>query len=59
MEHHVTVEVSEPYLLDSDGLSTIVIPDMYTIEMDGGAQLPGSVHYVPVPPGSEPHLEWD
>ncbi len=58
MEHLITVKVSEPYLLDSDGLSTIVIPGMYTIEMDGGAQLPGSVHYVPVPPGSEPRLEW-
>jgi len=44
--------------LEADGLSSIAIPGMHAIEMNGGAQLPGSVHFIPVPPGSAPSLEW-
>ncbi len=52
------VEVDEPYLFEIDGMSTIFVPEMHTVEVDGGAQLPGSVRYIPVPPGAEPRLEW-
>ncbi|MCK5130614.1 MAG: hypothetical protein KAR40_00500 [Candidatus Sabulitectum sp.] len=50
--------VGEPFLIETDGLSTISISEMNAMELDGGAPLPRSVRYVPVPPGSEPHLEW-
>ncbi len=59
MEHVAVVEVGEPYLREADGLSSIIIPDMYAMESDAGAMLPGTVQYFPVPPGSEIHLDWD
>ena len=58
LEHVVTVEVGEPSLQEADGMNTISIPGMYTLQMDGAARLPGSIQFFPVPPGSEPRLEW-
>ena len=59
MEHVAVVEVGEPFLRETDGLSSIFIPDMYSMEMDAGAMLPGIVEFFPVPPGSEPLLDWN
>ncbi len=58
LEHVTTLEVGEPSLQEMDGMSIISLPEMYTMERDGEAPLPGSVRYIPVPPGSEPRLEW-
>ncbi len=58
LEHVATVDVGNPYLVDADGLHTIMVPGFYTVEAEGRAPLPCSVRFFPVPPESEPHLEW-
>ncbi|OPX29423.1 MAG: hypothetical protein B1H09_06400 [Gemmatimonadaceae bacterium 4484_173] len=58
LEHVVTVNVGDPYLLETDNLYTILLPEFYSVESDGRAPLPCSVRFFPVPPGSEPRLEW-
>ncbi len=58
MEHVETVEVNYPVLTEVDSMNAINIPGMYPIEVTDEAVLPGSIRYIPVPPGSEPHLEW-
>ncbi|MCK5785053.1 MAG: hypothetical protein KAH54_00695 [Candidatus Sabulitectum sp.] len=52
------MQIGEPSLVEVDGLNSITISDMFSIAMDNGGLLPVSVHYVPVPPGWDPFLEW-
>jgi len=58
LEYVAAVDVGDPYLLETDGLYSIMVPEFYTVEADGRTPLPCSVRFIPVPPGSEPHLEW-
>lgn len=44
--------------MEEDSMFTIFVPEMYAMEDHGAAPVPGFANYVPVPPGSELHLEW-
>ncbi len=57
-EHVVTVDVAEPVLESSSGYNVIRIPEMFVLDQEGFAPLPGIVSYYPVPPGQEPILNW-
>jgi hypothetical protein len=58
MEHVVTVDVGNPFLVESEGLYAISIPEMYAVKSGERVQLPCTISFFPVPPGSEPSLEW-
>lgn len=41
-----------------EGLTTITVPGFFNTETSNGGMLPVAISFVPVPPGSEPVLEW-
>jgi hypothetical protein len=58
MEYAATIDVEDPSMVSNDGLTTITVPGMFNTETGSGGMLPALIRFIPVPPGSEPVLEW-
>ncbi len=57
-EHIVNVEVPSPELRVVQGFDEIFIPGMYSDCIQGYGLIPSGYYFFPVPPDSDPSLDW-
>ena len=57
-EHIVTVDVPAPELRVVQGFDEIFIPGMYPDCIQGYGQIPSGYYFFPIPPDSDPSLDW-
>ena len=57
-EHTVTIDVPAPELLTTEGYHEIYVPGMTSGGLEDFGQIPCGFYCFPIPPDSDPSLEW-